>query len=65
MKSLSDLQSMEINDCIKMCLCKENMYTNVPKSEIVNIIESMTENNQGILKSNQKRNNKHTVYSRI
>jgi hypothetical protein len=51
----TDLQSIEIDKDVRMCSFDiENMYTNIPKLEVINIIENITENHTDITKTNQK-----------
>jgi hypothetical protein len=50
---ITELQSIEINEDMRICSFDiENMYTNIPKTEVVNIIKNVIENNSGTI--NQK-----------
>jgi hypothetical protein len=44
---MADLKTMEINNDTRICSFDvENMYTNIPKREIINIINSILGNNR-------------------
>jgi hypothetical protein len=46
---------MENYEDMTMCSFHiENMYTNIPNLEVINITESIIENNPEIIKTNQK-----------
>jgi hypothetical protein len=45
MHLITDLQDIEINNNIKLCSFDiENMYTNIPKNDIINIVNTILEN---------------------
>jgi hypothetical protein len=51
----TDLQSMEINEDMRMCSFHiENMHNNIPNLEVINIKENIIQNNPEIVKTNQK-----------
>jgi hypothetical protein len=46
---------MEINEDMRMCSFDiENMYINIPKSDVMNIINSLLKTNSEIVETNQK-----------
>jgi hypothetical protein len=50
-----DLQAIELNKYMRLCSFDvENMYTNIPKIDIINIINTIIENNQEIGSNIQK-----------
>jgi hypothetical protein len=50
-----DLKTMEINENIRMCSFDiENMYTNIPTVDTINIITNILKTNPGINENNQK-----------
>jgi hypothetical protein len=50
-----DLQTIEINEDVRICSFDiQNMYTNIPKLEIMNIITDIMENNPDITKTTQE-----------
>jgi hypothetical protein len=52
---MTDLQGIELNKDMRLCSFDiENIYTNIPKGEIINIVNSITENNYKIDESAQK-----------
>jgi hypothetical protein len=47
-----DLQSIEINEDVRICSYDiENKYTNIPKLEVINIIKNIMENDSETKKS--------------
>jgi hypothetical protein len=43
---MRDLKTIEINNDTKICSFDiENMYTNIPRKEVINIIKNILENN--------------------
>jgi hypothetical protein len=45
---MTDLQAIEINKDVRLCSFDiENMYTNIPKAEVINIINNIIQNSQG------------------
>jgi hypothetical protein len=46
---MEDLQAIELNKEVRICsFDTENMYTNIPKIDTINIISNILENNQEI-----------------
>jgi hypothetical protein len=46
---------MEINGDVRMCSFEiGNMYTNIPKSDVINIVNNILKTNPEIVKTNQK-----------
>jgi hypothetical protein len=51
---MADLQIIELNDNMRLCSFDvENMYTNIPKTEIINIISNIINEDKDINKDYQ------------
>jgi hypothetical protein len=51
----TDLQSIEINEDVRICSFDiENIHTNIPKLEVINIIKNIMENDPEIKKDEQE-----------
>jgi hypothetical protein len=57
---ITDLQAIELNKDMRLCSFDiENMYTNIPEVDIMNIVNSIIEKNHKIDRNAQKINNAH------
>jgi hypothetical protein len=51
---MSDFQIIELSENLRLCSFDvENIYTNIPKDDIINIISNTINNDQDISKDNQ------------
>jgi hypothetical protein len=51
----TDLQSIEINEEMTMCSFDiENMYTNMPKSDTINVMDNILKTSRKVVETNQK-----------
>jgi hypothetical protein len=61
---MADLQAIELNKNIRFCSFDiESMYTNINKTGIIKIINTVLENKLEIDRNIQKRNNTHILNS--